>query len=499
MNALLRNEFKREKISIAKEMIEHQNNDYVVSTLNDLFQEIINCVKETKIKKSSSLHKHPFTLNIINKINYTIKERFGLDTQLVAVDGSENFGVYVSSPRDVDTIHTTMFSEIMDELKSMIEWYNVNETNAKTKHEVQELSVYDIKSKDNLSFLYNYRKSIMALRDKMCTSSVIVDTKKAKIIGLPNEYIAYVNHDVVPFIKKLNFTAEELTAVFLHEIGHAFTYIEYSYRSVTNTSVLMDTYLDNLTKKNKTPKESLVLAYEKVSKDKNTEYKTKDLPTATIYMMDSYLKENRFSVTGSAHPGTDSEQLADQFASRFGVGAHLVSGLDKFRKEFDEKILGAITYSLGSISIIFGSCVVFYLVASVMAAAAVFAIFGLLAALCVLTIDNPMTSDSEPLYVNTYDDAKRRYERIRNDYIRRLRSNPSATKADIETTIETLKKIDEVIKATPDAKISVIDKLFRVFSSATKHRLEIRNIERMIEDLSENNLYLAAAKLKSKI
>ena len=42
MSRLLREAFKREEISITHEMIDFQNNDYIVNTLDETFQEIIN-------------------------------------------------------------------------------------------------------------------------------------------------------------------------------------------------------------------------------------------------------------------------------------------------------------------------------------------------------------------------------------------------------------------------------------------------------------------------
>lgn len=491
MNNLLRDALRGEKINISREMIEHQNNDYIVNTLNDLFQELINNVQTGRINKASTLHKDSHCLNTLNKIDYAIKERFGIEIKLVSVDDSENFGVFVCSPKEVNTITDGSFNEVMDECNKTIEMYNVNEANTKAKNQVQELDMGTEIGKDNLSFIYNYRKSVNALKDKMKTSSVIIDRNKAKIIGLPSDFIAYICHDLPAFIKTLKCNAQELTAILLHEIGHAFTYIEYSYRAVTNTSVLIDTFLDNISKKNKTPKESLILAYEKVSEDKSSDYKTKNVATATVYMLDSYLKENRFNLTGSAHSGTDSEQLADQFASRFGVGVHLVSGLEKFRNYYTEQILGIKTIMLVG-AVIYGGIAAICLSMGSMVGGLIFV--GVIFIVCALTIDNPVEKDNDPGSVGTYDDAKRRYMRIRNDYIKRLRSNPTATKSDIEFTINALNKIDAMIVAVPDAKIGLMSTLYRAISSTS-----IYTVERMIEDLSENNLHLAAAKLKSKI
>lgn len=499
MSRLIKDMFKREEISVAHEMIEHQHNDYVVSALNELFEDLIQNVKASKsIKKASDLHKDANCLNILNKIDYTLKERFGIETKFVSIDDSMNFGVFVSNPKDVDVLQNEMFSETMSELKVAIEKYNLTEANTKAKREVQDISMWTMDGKDNLSLIYNYRKSIMSLRDKLKTSSIIIDKKKAKIIGLPNDFIAYLQHDLVAFIKKLKCTAEELTSIVLHEVGHAFTYIEYSYKSVTNTSVLVDTFLDNLDKKNKTPKDSLILAYEKVSKDTSSDYKTKDTATAVIYMLDSYLKENRFTLTGSAHPGIDAEQLADQFAGRFGVGQHLVSGLEKMRDTFNN-VGGCNALLFGIWILLSGAMAIILAIQGMIVGAIVTGIFIFVEILSMLIFKDPFSDDNDPGYAAKYDDAKRRYERIRNESIRRLRSNPSASKADINAIVSNLNKIDEILKTVPETKVTLIDKLFRMFSSSTKHKLEIRTIERMIEDLSENNLYLASAKLQSKI
>lgn len=501
MSRLIKDMFKREEISVAHEMIEQQHNDYVVNALNELFEDLIQNVKTSKsIKKASDLHKDANCLNILNKIDYTLKERFGIETKFVAVDNGWNCGVLVSNPRDVDTIQNDMFSEVMSELKATVERYNLSEANTKAKKEVQEMDMFNISAKDNLSLIYNYRKSITTLRDKLKTSSIIIDRKKAKIIGLPNEFIAYLQHDLYSFIKKIKYTAEELTATFLHEMGHAFTYIEYSYRSVTNTSVLIDTFLENLDKKNKAPKDSLILAYEKVSGDTSSEYKTKDAISATIYMLDSYLKENKFRLTGSAHPGIDAEQLADQFAGRFGMGQYIITGLEKFRKEFEsgsfEKMFDG--FVLGFSVVVAGGAVIALAMMSLVVETIIAGIAFLLIILALMTIRNPFTSDNDPGYTAKYDDVKQRYKRIRNEAMRSLRTNPGS-KTTIETTIANIDKMDEVLKAVPDAKVNMMDAIIRKLSSSTKHRLEIRTIERMIEDLSENNLYLASAKLQSKI
>ena len=492
--------FGREEIKISQEMIDFQRNDYVVNAITEIFAELRNEVLNNKyVKKASDMHKDEKCLQLLNKLDYTLKERFGLTFKHVASNGS-GYGVYVVSPRDVDTISNTSNAEAIDYIKQILDVFKVTEANVKKKENVEVLDPTNISSGDNLSMLYHYRKAIVEIKNKMKSSSVFVDRKKAKIMGLPNEYIAYVMHDLHGYFTKADLLPEEATAVLLHEIGHAFTYIEYSYRTITNTSVLIDTFLENLDKKNRSPKESLVIAYEKSTKrDIAKEVKDKNVVSATIYIMDNYIKEHRYTITGSTHPSVDSEQLADQFAGRFGLSAEVMSALDKIIqaqfKEIDKYLWNNIFQLL-----LIGVILVVLAIAS-----GIGAILGLLIVVtCILiwfsyllaTYKNP--TENDPGYINTYDSLKRRYTRLRNELIRNLRNLDVDEKEFKANLVSSIEKMDKVLDAMPEDKVPMFDAIIRKFSNAAKHRVEVRAIEQMIEDLSENNLYLAAAKLQIK-
>lgn len=498
---LLSSLFGREEIKIAQEMIDFQRGDYVVSAMTEIFSELRNEVLNNKyIKKASDMHKDEKCLELLNKLDYTLKERFGLTFKHAACNGS-GYGVYVVSPREVETISNNSNTEMLDYIKQILDSLRVTESNVKKKEDVQEIDPYHISGKDNLSMLYHYRKAIVELKNKMKSSSVFVDRKKAKIVGLPNEYIAYVMHDLYGYFDKANLSAEECTAVLLHEIGHAFTYIEYSYRTIASTSVLMDTFLENIDKKNRSPKDSLIIAYEKATKkDIAKEVKDKNIVTATIYIMDNYIKENRYTMTGSTHPSVDSEQLADQFAGRFGLSAEVVTALEKIYqaafKECDKYLWSNIFQLL--------LCVVLLVIMGVATGAG--AIIGLtILTTCILIWMSYLlatyktSTENDPGYINTYDSLKRRYERLRNEQIRNLRNLDVDEKEYKASVISSIEKMDTILKSMPDDKVPLFDAIIRKFSSSAKHRVEVRMIEQLIEDLSENNLYLASAKLQDKI
>ena len=505
------------EIKVSHEMIDFQRNDYIVSTLTDLFQELITEVKTTnRVSSATDMHKDGRCLEILNKIDYALLERFGLTFKHVACAGI-GYGVFVSSPKEIDAISGKSKQASIEEIDEVLKYYKYNTDLSKKKEDVEvfddsrytgtrkeEKEKDELLGKvDNLHLLYNYRKSLEEIKSKMKTSSVFVDRKKAKIVGLPNEYIAYILHDTYTLIEKIKLSAEELTATLLHEVGHAFTYIEYSYRSVANCSVLMDTFLENLTKKNKTPKESLILSYDKYSgnKEASKELKDKNAITATLYILDNFIKENFLTLTGSTHPSVDSEQLADQFSGRFDCGENLVSALNKIEEYGIKQLKNYYLFQLGMllVMLLINIGLVVVIGSPAMIVAGLVGVVFLLVLGRLLTFVSSYPQDNDPGYKNTYDSLKRRYARMRNEMIRNLRNIELPDKEYKERLILSIEKVDVFLNSVPDEKVGIIDSLVRFFSKSARHRVEVRLLEQLLEDLSENNLHLAAAKLQSKL
>lgn len=500
------------KIDISHEMIDVQPNDYIVDTLTDYYQQLINEItsKSNKIKSSVELQKNSKCTNILHNIDFAIKERFGITVKHTA--GLDCvYAIYVTDGKDELAISNGSNAELMDALLDEIQRKHLTEYNTRAKENVSILSPYESQihndktlaqndpfRNDNNSFVYRYYKSLLGLKKKLESDNVFVDRKKAKILGLPSDHICYAVHNLYELIKYADLNARELTAVFLHEVGHAFTHIEYTYRTVANVSVLMDTFMDNIEKKNKTPKESLILAYERATGNSAKEYKDKNAIAATIYIADSFIKENKFDISHYAE--IDSEQLADQFSGKFGLGPELVSSLEKMSKGFSLWNM----YKKGMFSLINNDNVFFLVLTTIFAIVLVvltipFVFFTIICNwLFCLIWGYGKNTDSSTMAYNTYDALSKRYSRIRNEMIRALRSG-NLDKAVVANMITSIENIDRVIKRLGKVKPSHLEAIVRKLSSKAKQRLEIRTIEQLIEDLDANNLYLAAAKISNKL
>lgn len=487
------------RFKVANEMIDYQPNDYIVNTLVDLYQSLINEVNENNsLKSASDIQLNPKTKDILKQIDFVIEERFGIPVKHVACNGG-GYGVLITPIKDEYTISGKSYGEFLRSLRDHLVSNGINETNTKDKKDVDVIDLHN--DYNNRHLYYNYQNAVHALRKKVKADSVIIDRKKAKIIGLPKEHINYIMHDLFDNIFKVKLTARELTGIILHEIGHAFTYIEYAYRTINSVSVVMDTFVENIEKKNNTPKNSLILAYEKVIKDldKNKLKDTETIPTA-IYIADSYIKANKYDINETLYYTIDSEQLADQFSGRFGMGQDLVSGLEKIvaihgslnpfvRVYYDlfaairgnllmmvlETLVSTIL-SVIYLPLITLTCIILWVLGS---------IFSILP-----------RSDTDVDNEATYDALKKRYVRIRNELVRALR-NMNIDKKLATSMLNSIDNIDAIIKNIPEPIPGLIEKLFRKYSSSSQKRLEVRNIENLLEDLDANNLYVASAKLST--
>lgn len=336
------------------------------------------------------------------------------------------------------------------------------------------------------------RKLASALKVK----GILVDLKKAKIVGMPKDITYQIGFNFPKLILKYGVEARELAAIILHEVGHCFTHFYCCYREVINTTVLVDTFMENVENKNKSVKESLILAYEEATGDKELG-KLKDKNAIVVA---TAISNRIYQLSKQNYAFTDSEQQADQFAARFGYGKDLTTGLSKIHKLMYRDLLYgglimtgifAITLAL-LIKILCMSLVGFtgfiivlltqFIVIPVLAISAIFAY---------MLISSYLFPSNAVLGTNTYDEDKQRLERIALEIIKSIRLLDLDKKAK-EKAISNVEAIRELIKKERSATITPYEWIVRKIYSS---KLEMRDIEKITQSLMDNDLHLASAKL----
>jgi len=467
--------------SVSNEMISEQLNDKVVDELITKFDELIFAADRfsTKVVTSISFFRLRETKEIIENIDKILLNRFKIQTQHVNGTGV-GYAVLTVPPVNLNVIAGDVesrfkhFKDILgkDRLAND-ERKEVTERDVKLKKDIKDIF------RDEKSIVYHTYNSYLKLENTLKSTGVKINLKKATIENLPKDYQLFLLVDFFALINKYKMTARELTAILLHEIGHGFTHLEYSYRTVKNTTVIMDTIKDNLSR-GKSKKDTFNLIYKEILKGEDDLSKNSE-PVAAIKFMDKYMQNTLNMNVDDRHSFTDSEQLADQFANRFGLGEALVSSLSKLHNDLPEPPRSPSTIIL--------LCFTFI----------AFMIMGLLflpmvitytLVYIIMTVIFGGTDSNE----STYDTKLRRYQRIKNDIIKMIRTT-DLNKDVIRNLLLELESIDKMMSYVVKDN-NIINKIGDVLLPWNRKVSSFKKLEELLEDVSENNLYIASNKLR---
>lgn len=323
-----------------------------------------------------------------------------------------------------------------------------------------------------------------------------VDLKNSKVGGvfsrltstlqLPREYLA-----------DTTFTNEELSAIILHELGHAFTSFEYLDRTVT-TNQALGVMLRTMDKSASIQDKKVIFSRVKDKLKLDDEvYKnilnSSDKDYVTLVVLNQQIQECRSELGESVYDVTSCEYLADQFAARHGAGRYLVTSLDKVYSR-DKDYFSSSSYSdaaiLGGLVtatiIVFGGPVVGSLLGVTL---------GVLAALAVASPD--AIEDSRLDVAHPHGAAHGRLSRIKHQMIQRLKDNKIGKK-EKEFIINYLEEIEPIIKKyVGDDKVKLRNRIAFFFSKKHKYDFEFKNLQKDLEEMGNSNLFIMSEKIKS--
>lgn len=328
-----------------------------------------------------------------------------------------------------------------------------------------------------------------------------VDLKNAKVTGaftqLPhNLHLAY------PFMVSKKFTIKEMVAVTLHEIGHAFTCIEYSSRFCTANQVLAG-MLRAKNEDDSTQEYVFGVAGEILKGDKRLFEKAeqvRDAKAITILVMNEALYRGERSATNSSYTDSVScEQLADQFCARFGYGRHAITGSEKIygSMSFFDKTTGAKRVIVQLLGFVTGP--VFKALAVTLGTFGTFImtpfIISLIVSMCVQALMDLAIGGST--YLKTRDHAVDRAKRVREQLIEYVK-NVEQDKELISKALNDIKALDGVIAQYNDEAYRDLYQVFFDFIIKSRRKAaDISSLQRQLEELAANNLFIKAAELRT--
>lgn len=337
-------------------------------------------------------------------------------------------------------------------------------------------SAHEVKAVQTLrSIVKERRKSVKLIHNK----TGYVNTKLAKVGGYLSEVRHYLILDV-PFFKKAELSAPELTAIVLHEIGHAFDGMEEHYRMQSTNRAILDVLVDLHDNK---PDKAL---YKYKNAFTAQEYQIAQLSTSKDRqdfcgaLALRYVGEVQSQLQNNKYDETNFENMADTFATRFGRGKDLVSALAKLQRSsltlFDNS--RAIRVTMVSLDTLSMACL-FLLVP----------VYGFILYTVVMAYLLRISADHM-----TYDAPIERMLRIRNTVVNGLK-NKHLPPEMVKDALEQIDFIEKMVGASVAYRSLLSEVGNWVFSDARRDRYYV-DLQQAIEAQLNNRLFVQAAQLR---
>jgi hypothetical protein len=330
---------------------------------------------------------------------------------------------------------------------------------------------------DNLE---SWQQSKMQLEKLQKNLTSKIDRKRSRVEGL----FAEITTDVGIGVMLLKHSpAEEIAAIFLHELGHVFTYFEILTDTVSvNMAVSAASQALNLAQDET---EKLQIIYD-VGSLTNTRFKTPKEIAQVHMTVDGYsailireVSENatRSATNSRTYDLRNMEFSADHFATMHGAGRALVSGLERLDREFGHNH----RVSTAQWFIVEASKVAFTVLSALLVVPFIPVCFYITITMC------------SSLEDNIYDLPTERLRRARSNLVQAMK-DLSLESSDRRRILEDIEFIDNLTKDMIDRRTL----LNLIWISLTPNRRKQHNqikFQKELESLINNDLFVSAGKL----
>lgn len=327
-------------------------------------------------------------------------------------------------------------------------------------------------------------KIILDLSRKYSKSEIkgYIDLKKSKVSGVFSEIHnqMYINRKLLSGGK---YTPAEVAAIIIHEIGHVFTFFEFSTRTVSTNQALslVASTLDN--RFSFETKEIIFLnlkdkiGLDQTALDALKQSRTKE--EASLIILNCSINKIKSEIGSSLYDYTSCEYLADQFAARHGAARDLSTALDKLRVDLIYQTTGTYITILGAMS------AYMYLITGTLSVIPMFiGVFGL-----VTIVATILSKDGKDIY----DNDKSRITRLKHQNTERLK-NPKLSNIEKKQYIEQNESIDKILKVYSDNK-SIFETIAYYIKPGYRTAKDYEDLQKSLEKLGSNSLFDKASKL----
>lgn len=479
-----------EQDKLNQEMIAYQNDKPFIDAAAKCIEDIVAVCGTVNSNLSSKEG-----LKAIKAFEDLLTKRFGI--RFIVGNNTINNAWCIPNCRAIDSAggHWIDFRKTFDRYEKIAnsdEWKKAVEKDIN----IDEQNVRDVKSMWEAMTGGNYVKQLSDLSyynflDKVAKDGYTMDLKNAKIINPNKNQFFYINVDFYTFSAVNKMTSLELLGIIMHEIGHGWSELERTYLVYNNIFMLNDIIQEEYAKKNKTATEAIKIFYKKSQLSEPNKI-PKGITEVVIQATGEIMRGS--NVANDTNQGlSNHEQMADEFASRFGLGTYVITGLQKMGLEpkYDERqinVMERIT-QWGSISLTVGGALLQSGIGTMLVGGALPLLIGGLF----------FYSALRSFYSKgtIYDTMQRRYQRARNTTIRRL---ANITDPEVKKYILTQLEDNAVIMAKVNEYYNrgLRGLIAKWAQKANNVAYQEYALAHLIEDLNANEIHVASALWNTK-
>lgn len=317
-----------------------------------------------------------------------------------------------------------------------------------------------------------------------------VNLKNAVVWGVFTEISATI-YMPTSMIKSSKWTAAELAAITLHEVGHLFCYFEFLSRAVRTNQVLagITRALDgSLSVKDR----ELVFLSAKTALglkdfDPNELTKITDKRVIDTVIITRVIEETKSELGANVYDDNNFEYLADEFAARQGAGRELITALDKLYKQY-----GMNPHRGFGMYLFLEACKLLVLAGFSISLSALGGPVGVGFALVVIV--SALFDGGGP---SEYDRPGVRLRRLRGQIVERIKDE-DLTSLQREQFGQDLKTVDLLLKDVVD-RHSLFAAIGRFVVPSVRRRYNAEALQQELEGLAANELFGHANALKAMV
>lgn len=436
--------YKRKSLSL--ETVEYQLRDTFPSKLAAIIERLYDSITDRKYKDTETLVLNNPDCKAIDKL---IFDRFKLNVEL-------QHNLHALSPAAI----IPFFGDYYKVNKSALGFFKFNGLNlVKTIEKI-------IKDREEQSVAIHNKEGY-------------IDLKTARVGGYLSEVKHYLIIDFV-LMQSLGITPMELTAIIMHELGHAFDGLEEHYRISRTNRAIYDILIDLNNNKVDNAKYKYRHFFSKEYFDKSTTDVKDVREDFATELAHTYLGEIGSQLQHNKYNETNYENMSDTFATRFGLGKDLVSALDKLMRNS-----GRVYDRYGYVG---GVNAFLDIMLSVLMFAAFGAAGGVVFVICMVHLN----SISETNY--TYDTPLDRYNRIKNTIVNALKRS-NLPKEVVKNLLDQLEYIQTLMENSSEYKNLYESIADRIHPGAIQAKYYI-DLQKRIENNLNNQLFVKSAQLQ---